>query len=241
MEANPRPALSIVIPLFQEASGVPALAEALFALKKIAHGQRELHFVLVDDGSDDGTGPLLKEHCAEIPDTRILSHAQNRGLCEALFTGSEAATTPYIAWLDSDLSYEPGLCLQLADELDRGADLALASCYHPQGEVEGVSGFRLALSAIASRLYRALCGGGLHTYTCMLRAYRRELLSACKPQRGGFLGVTEVLLRALRAKKRCVEIPAVLRRRRQGQSKMRIFAVGLGHLGLMGAWLLRRF
>ncbi len=217
------------------------MAEALVALKKNALGQRDLHLLLVDDGSTDGTGSLLKDHCAEIPDTRILSHAQNRGLCEALFTGSDAANTPYVAWLDSDLSYDPELCLQLAEQLDAGAELALASCYHPEGEVEGVSRFRLGLSAIASRLYRLLTGAELHTYTCMLRAYRREQLLACRPERGGFIGVTEVLLRALRREQRCAEIPALLRRRRQGQSKMRVFGVGLGHLGLMGAWLLRRF
>ena len=185
LEANPRAALSIVIPLYQEASGVAALAAALAALKKNAEGLRDLRLILVDDGSSDGTGALLKEQFADIPDTEILSHDQNRGLCAALFTGSEAATSDYVAWLDSDLSYDPQLCLLLADELDRGADLAVASCYHPEGSVEGVSRFRLGLSAVASGLYRRLCAGSLHTYTCMVRAYRREVLLACRPRRGG--------------------------------------------------------
>ena len=74
---------------------------------------------------------------------------------------------------------------------------------------------------------------GIHTFTCMVRVYRREVLGACEPQRGGFLGVTEVLLRALAAGYRVVERPATLHRRRVGQSKMRVLQVGCAHLGLL--------
>jgi len=240
LEANPEGALSIVIPLYQEASGVRELAKALAELKRIAGRDRSLELILVDDGSSDGTGDLMRAHFADMKGVVLLSHASNRGLCEALLTGSDAASSPYLAWLDSDLSYDPQLCLKLALELDRGAELAVASCYHPSGRVEGVPKWRLGLSALASRLYRMLSGNSLHTYTCMVRAFRRELLPACRPRRGGFIGVTEMLLRALRQHHRCVEIPATLHRRHRGQSKMRVLGVGLGHLGLMLAWLTRR-
>ena len=63
--------------------------------------------------------------------------------------------------------------------------------------------------------------------------YRRAVLDACPPSEPGFLGVTEVLLCALRRGYRVAEVPATLRRRRLGQSKMRVLRVGLGHLGLM--------
>lgn len=240
LEANPEGALSIVIPLYQEASGVRALAAALAELEKNAAKIRRLELILVDDGSTDGTGALLRENFANCKAVILLHHDHNRGLCEALLTGSDAASSPYLAWLDSDLSYDPQICLQLAVELDRGADLAVASCYHPQGLVEGVPGWRLFLSALASRLYRRLCGRSLHTYTCMVRVFRRDLLLTCRPRRGGFIGVTEMLLRCLRQGARCVEIPATLRRRHLGQSKMRVLGVGFGHLGLMLAWLTRR-
>ncbi len=85
-----------------------------------------------------------------------------------------------------------------------------------------------------------LTRGQLYTYTSMVRAYRRETLEACMPRRGGFLGVTEVLLRAIRDGHTVVEVPAVMRRRRAGQSKMRVLSVGLGHLGMMVALITRR-
>jgi hypothetical protein len=93
---------------------------------------------------------------------------------------------------------------------------------------------------VASRGYRLLTRSPIHTYTCMVRVYRRAVLEACRPRNAGFLGVTEVLLAALQRGYRVAEVPATLSRRRQGQSKMRVLAVGLGHLVAFARLLLRR-
>jgi hypothetical protein len=98
--------------------------------------------------------------------------------------------------------------------------------------------WRRALSALASLAYRRATRAPLHTFTSMVRVYRRSVLEDCTPQHAGFLGVTEVLLQAIERGYRAIELPAVLRRRRAGQSKMRVLRVGLGHLGLL--WLARR-
>jgi dolichol-phosphate mannosyltransferase len=237
MDRPPRRTLSIVVPLFDEEASVPALAAGLAAFVDRERERREVEVLLVDDGSTDHTHALLESHVGHWPDTRILRHEQNLGLTAALFTGSHAARGDAVAWLDGDLSYEPALLADLVDEVDRGADLACASCYHPDGEVEGVPAWRLALSKTASAAWRLLTHGQLHTYTSMVRVWRRSIVLDCRPTRGGYLGVTESLLRALVAGARVVEVPAVLGRRRGGQSKMRVARVALGQLGLMAAWL----
>ena len=94
------------------------------------------------------------------------------------------------------------------------------------------------MSKIASKGYRLATGIPLHTYTSMVRVWRREALEACKPRRRGFSGVTETLLLALMQGRRVEEWPATMRRRRRGQSKMRVLRVGLEHLSLM-AWATR--
>ncbi|MCA8942942.1 MAG: glycosyltransferase family 2 protein [Planctomycetes bacterium] len=232
---SPPGSLSIVVPVYQESAGIPALERALRAFEADESRVRRLQVVLVDDGSTDGSGELLRQSFGGWPNATVVAHAHNLGLGAALETGAAVADGDYVAWFDSDLTYPPELLGRLAAELDLGADVALASCYHPDGGVDGVPAWRLALSRAASAVYSRLTGGVLHTYTSMVRAYRRETLDACSSTREGFLAVTEVLLRALRAGKRCVEVPAVLARRRAGQSKMRIVGVALGHLGLVAS------
>ncbi len=225
--------LSIIVPLFDEEQGVPALAARLRAFVAAEAVPRAVDLVLVDDGSGDATHARLEEHFRGTG-AAILRHPHNRGLTAALATGLASARGDLVAWLDSDLTYDPSVLLPLAAAIDAGdADLALASCYHPLGGVEGVPRWRLWLSRLASRGYRLTTGAPLHTFTCMVRVYRRAVLEACVPARGGFLGVTEVLLAAIRRGHRVVEVPAVLRRRRAGQSKMRLLRVGFGHLRLM--------
>lgn len=226
-----RAALTVVVPLFEEAANVPALAEALRAFSSAERAVRPVEIVLVDDGSRDATAALLAELGPTIP-ARVLTHPENRGLTAALLTGSRAANSELIGWLDGDLTYPPAILGGLAQACDDGADVATASCYHPEGAVEGVPRWRLCLSRGASSLHRLTSGARLHTFTCMVRVQRRATLLASVPDRGGFVGVTEWLLRALRAGSRVVEVPAVLRLRVGGRSKMRVLRVALRHFGL---------
>ena len=170
----------------------------------------------------------------------ILQHDHNLGLIAALETGLSAARGELIAWLDSDLTYDPGVLTPLAAAVDAGADVAVASCYHPEGRVEGVAAWRRALSSMASAIYRRLTRAEIHTFTCMVRVYRRAVLEACAIEHRGFAGVTEVLLEAMRRNFLVAEVPATLQRRRLGHSKIRVFRAGLDHLGLMWrAWWAR--
>jgi dolichol-phosphate mannosyltransferase len=226
--------MTVVVPAYDEAENTDALGRALAGFLSEEGGRRALDFVFVDDGSTDDTAARLASLAAALP-ARVVLHPQNRGLTAALRTGSASARGDLVAWFDSDLTYAPALLGELARACDEGADVALASCYHPRGGVEGVPRWRLLLSRLASRGHRLTSGARLHTFTSMVRVYRREVLERCWPQRGGFVGVTEVLLRALRAGCRVVEVPAVLRRRRAGASKMRVLRVALAHLGLMAA------
>lgn len=231
--------MTVVVPLFDEADNVDALGQALATFLSDENTVRPVDFVLVDDGSTDGTGERLRALAEELP-ARIVVHPDNRGLTAALASGVAAARGDLVGWLDSDLTYPPAVLAELARECDAGADVALASCYHRAGGVEGVPAWRLLVSRLASTGHRLTSGVALRTFTSMVRVYRRPVLACCWPQRGGFVGVTELLLRLLRHGHRVVEVPAVLRRRRAGISKMRTLRVSIAHLGLMAANLFGR-
>ncbi len=82
-------------------------------------------------------------------------------------------------------------------------------------------------------MYRLLRPGDIHTYSSMVRAWRRETLARCLPSRAGHLGVTESLLRAQNIGARVVEVPARLAWRGQRKSGLRLAPAILGQLGLM--------
>lgn len=227
-----RGSLTVVVPLYQEEAAVPGLSTGLREFLRTESVQRDVDFVLVDDGSTDRTLALLHQHFADLP-ARIVAHERNRGLTEALLTGSRAARGSMVGWLDSDLTYEPDVLRRLALLIDAGADIALSSCYHPEGGVEGVARWRLMLSRFASRFYRRTTGCPVHTFTSMVRVYRREVLERCVPIEGGFHGIAEVLLQAIVSRYQIAEAPAVLHRRLVGESKMKVLRTGIGHLRLM--------
>lgn len=224
------------MPLYDEASGVVELLDTLGELVRTEGARRAIEVVLVDDGSQDGTWEAIG---ARIPDEdarwRRIRHDRNRGLTAALRTGTEAARYELVGWLDADLTYDPVVLRGLAEAVDAGADLALASCHHPDGRMEGVPPLRSWLSRAASALYRLATRHALRTFTCMVRVQPRALALATWPELEGFLGVTEQLLRVLERDARVAEVPAVLRSRRTGRSKMRVVRAAWAHLKLIVA------
>ena len=228
--------LSIVVPLFDEEEGVGALIAALRGVVASLAPLRELELILVDDGSRDRTWERLTRETEDgDPRWRVLRHDENRGLTAALLTGSLAARLPIVAWLDADLSYDPAILPSLIAALDAGADFAVASCHARGGRIDGVSWLRGWLSRQASRFYRVATRRRIATFTCMVRAQRRDLLLSTWPERAGFLGVTEQMLRALEAGSRVIEVPATLRARRTGRSKLKVLGAIRAHLGLVRA------
>jgi dolichol-phosphate mannosyltransferase len=74
----------------------------------------------------------------------------------------------------------------------------------------------------------------LYCYTSMFRAYRREWFRAEYITSDHFVGVTELLVRAILAGAKVSEYPVVLHRREHGDSKLKIGRATWEHLKLMG-------
>lgn len=94
-----RPLVTVVVPTYNRAATIcVAIHSAL------AQDYRPLEIVVVDDGSQDDTLERLGEFGAAI---RVVRHERNRGASAARNTGIEAASGEYIAFLDSDDSWQP--------------------------------------------------------------------------------------------------------------------------------------
>lgn len=227
--------LSLVIPCFNEAENVDRLRRELLpvAAELVKRGPVEL--ILVDDGSLDETWPRLLATFAEpgVPDlaVRFARHPENRGLGAAVRTGLAAARGEVIVTTDSDGTYRYTEIPALLDRLTPDVDLVTASPYHPRGRVVGVPGYRLLLSQGSSLLYRLLVDWRVHTYTALFRAYRRPVAEQVDFASDGFLGGTELLVKALLRGFRVAEHPTELHTRVLGVSKIKVFRTIRAHLG----------
>jgi dolichol-phosphate mannosyltransferase len=235
--------LSIVIPCYNEESGVAHMASELQPVLRGLGATASVEVVFVDDGSTDGTWACL----SELPDDSLrparvtrLRHERNRGLGAALKTGLTTATGDIVVTTDSDSTYRFTEIPNLLARLTPGVDIVTASPYHPLGAVEGVPKYRLVLSRGSSLIYRALVGRNIYTYTALFRAYRAEVIRSVDFTSSGYLGVAELLVNAILSGFQVAEYPATLHVRKIGTSKAKILRTIAAHLKFQSLVLLRR-
>ena len=228
------PPITVVVPCFNEEEGLAYLARALDALSSGLGRGRHLSFVLVDDGSTDGTWREMGRLFGADPRFRLVRHDRNRGVGAAILSGVREARTEIVAVIDSDCSYDPARIEEMLPLLGPEVAMVTASPYHAQGGVEGVPSWRLVLSRGASRLYRLVLSNQLATYTSCFRLYRRSALAGISLRHEGFIGVAETLARLDLEGWRIEEHPVVLETRLLGRSKLKVIATAAGHLRLLG-------
>jgi dolichol-phosphate mannosyltransferase len=233
MAAAELPRLSVVVPCFNEAESLDKLSAELVRLRGALADEYEMELLLIDDGSTDATWRLLQEHFGGEAAIRLVRHDINHGIAAAIGTGIREASAEIVASLDADCTYDPLQLVRLLAELTDDVDVVVASPYHPAGNVIGVPRWRLALSRMASRLYRAVMRNKLHTYTSCFRVYRKRSVVDLPLSRGGFVGIVELLWQLDRRGGTIVECPAVLTVRTTGHSKMRVARTALAHLRLL--------
>jgi glycosyltransferase involved in cell wall biosynthesis len=204
-----RPALSLVVPVFDEEGNV----EPLFAeLTEVAAGLgRPYEIVFVNDGSRDGTLARLEAIRARDPHLRIVDLDGNFGEAAALSAGFAHARGDVVVTLDGDGQNDPAAIPALLARLVPGVDVVSG---RRQARKEAFFS-RVLPSRIANWLIARTTGVPVYDCGCGLKAYRREVLGGAQLPRGmnrflpAILGVDP---------KRVVEVEVVDRPRGSGQS-----------------------
>lgn len=246
----------VIFPSFNEEDSIGPALQALQAA--IQGREHEYTAVLVDDGSTDRTVAVAQSVAAAAGRAfklEILSHAQNRGLGAALRTGiyhclDVAADQDVIVTLDADNTHPPRLIPGMAELLNRGHDLVIASRYRKGALIHGVPAHRRMLSDFARLLFQMIYYiPGARDYTCCFRAYRVPVLKKARLVYGeefctarGFEAVMDILLRLGQLGVRIAEVPLELEyEQRVGRSKMQVFKTARRTLGLLMRRSLERF
>ena len=166
------PELSIVIPVFNEEDGLPALFARLYpALDAL---QLSYEVIFVNDGSRDRSGALLREQFAARPDvTRVVYFNANYGQHLAILAGFERVRGQRIVTLDADLQNPPEEIGKLLAAMDAGADYV--------GGVRRIredSWWRRSASRLMNRVRERITRIRMTDQGCMLRAYSRDIVDA---------------------------------------------------------------
>ena len=231
-----RKSVCIIIPMCNELEALPLLRTELAQLDAQLSLHYDTQYILVDDGSSDGSSPLLPSVAPEGRPTRVLTHPVNSGVGAAFRTAFRQARAHIVCTIDADCTYGLHGLPPMITQVDRGfTDIVVASPYHPDGGVEGVPAARLFLSRQCSRLYRLFGPIKLHTYTSIFRVYRGSFVREAEFSSNGFESAVELLFCADRLGYHISEMPMTLHRRQAGASKMALLRTVRRHLRLIAA------
>jgi dolichol-phosphate mannosyltransferase len=117
---------SLVIPTFNEGKNISEIVRTISnLLDRIMPGEYEL--IVVDDDSPDQTWELACKLMSSYPQLRVMRRETERGLSTAIIRGWQAARGEILGVIDADLQHPPEILLQLWEEMNKGAELAVAS------------------------------------------------------------------------------------------------------------------
>jgi dolichol-phosphate mannosyltransferase len=223
------PGAWLVLPTYNEAENLERFVRA------VLEAAPELHVLVVDDSSPDGTGEIADRLAAELDYVDVLHRGRKQGLGPAYLDGFRrvlAEGAELILEMDCDFSHDPADVPRLIAAAAE-ADLVLGSRYVEGGSIENWGPIRRFVSAGGSTYARLLLGVPIRDLTGGFKCFRREVLERIDLDTitaKGYAFQIETTYRALRAGFRVREIPIAFVDREHGGSKMSRAIV------LEGAW-----
>ncbi|MEU5695055.1 polyprenol monophosphomannose synthase [Actinosynnema sp. NPDC020468] len=216
--------VTVVVPTYDERENLPVLVDLLADL-----GLPDLHVLVVDDNSPDGTGEVADKLAVEarIP-LSVLHRTEKDGLGRAYVAGilralAEGADT--VIQMDADLSH-PTSAIPAMLEVLRTSDAAvvIGSRYVPGGSVSGEwKWHRKALSLWANTYVNAVLRLHVKDATAGFKAWRATTLrqiDVASVRSNGYAFQVELNHRVVRRGLRVAEVPIRFEERAEGTSKM---------------------
>lgn len=209
----------VIIPTYNERENLRLITD------RVRRALPEVHVLVADDNSPDGTGEIADELAAADDHLHVLHRAGKEGLGAAYLAGFEWALTrgyDVVVEMDADGSHQPEQLHRLLDAL-RDADLVLGSRWVPGGSVVNWPKSRELLSRGGSWYTRLALGVPLRDVTGGYRAFRADTLRTIdlgSVASAGYVFQVDLAHRAVAAGLRVVEVPITFEERALGASKM---------------------
>jgi len=225
----------VIIPTYNEKDNIRNIIDAVFAL------QQNFHVLIVDDGSPDGTGNIVRNmqqsHSGEL---FLVERSGKQGLGTAYIFGFKWALEKgyqYIFEMDADFSHNPADLVRLYDACAKeGGDVSVGSRYVKGGKTENWPWDRAILSYGASIYVRLVTWIRVKDATAGFVCYKRQVLEAINLDAIRFVGYAfqiEMKFTAWKLGFKIKEVPITFKDRKEGYSKMSKGIIKEGILGVL--------
>lgn len=210
----------LIIPTYNESSNIPSLLEAIWKYVP------DIHILIVDDNSPDGTGKIVKKlQESYVGKLHLLERAGKNGLGTAYIAGFRWGLEHHYAQMiqmDADFSHDPQVLPTMISNLKEHSFI-IGSRYVKGGGTKNWSFIRKCISVLGSLYARTILGVNIHDFTGGFNGWQSKVLSTIalngiKSQ--GYSFQIEMKYRASKAGFSHKEIPISFNERRSGQSKM---------------------
>lgn len=251
------PALTVVIPTFNEAGNIRELLRQLTeSLSDDGAGNGlgggtagyGVEVIFVDDSTDE-TPAIIRQAALTCPFPMTVIHREDRegGLGGAVVEGLRAAAGEWVVVMDADLQHPPSLAGELvATGVRSGADVVVATRYSRGGRSDGLDGrYRMLVSRMSTRVTKALFPRRLRGISDPMSGFFAIRRAAVRPETlrpHGYKILLELVVRS-RLRRRA-EVPYVFGPRFAGDSKSSVgeglkFLRHLATLRVSTPWLPR--
>jgi len=208
-----------VVPTYNERPNIETLISALL------EAGPDIHVLIVDDNSPDGTAACVEAIAASNPRVQLLSRPGKMGLGSAYIDGFKLALArgaELLVQMDADFSHDPKYIGDFLKAIE-DKDLVIGSRYVNGVNVVNWPMQRLLLSYCANVYSRVITGVPVHDITSGFKCFRRKVLEQIDLDSiisDGYCFQIEMTFRSWRKGFRMAEIPIVFIDRHSGTSKM---------------------
>ena len=229
----------VIIPTYNEKENIEKI------IRKVLSLSGDFHLLIVDDGSPDGTGDIIKGLQKEFQGKlHIIERSGKLGLGTAYITGFKWALAQgyeYIFEMDADFSHNPDDLMRLYDACHKGPDMVVGSRYTKGGKVVNWPWDRIFISKGGALYTKMITFMPVNDPTAGFVCYNRKVLSAIPLDKVHFVGYAfqiEMKYRAWKLGFKIGEVPITFQDRKEGVSKM---SGSIIKEAMYGVWKMRGF
>ena len=216
--------VAIVIPTYNEKETLPSLIEKIF--DKIRPLVEELHVVIVDDSSPDGTADIARNLGEKFQKISVIQRPTKMGLGAAYKDGFthvlQKLESNLVVQMDADHSHDPSELVNMIEKIV-DYDFIIASRHVPGSSIVGWDFGRKVTQSIAGAIAKVSANIDIEDCTSGFRMFKTETLEKIefdKIEADGFAFQIEILYQLKQKGFHGLEVPTTFVNRTKGQSKM---------------------
>ena len=209
----------VIVPTYNERESLPLIVSG------IRQAEPDVHILIADDNSPDGTGEVADGLCSSDNSVHVLHRLVKDGLGAAYldaFGWAKSNGYDVVVEMDADGSHRPQDLTKILDALTSN-DVVLGSRWIKGGRVVNWATSREVLSRGGNLYTRMWLGIPIHDATGGFRAYRMsalDVMNTNQVESQGYCFQVDMAWRAVKANLRVAEVPITFVERELGESKM---------------------